>query len=197
MGGRAARGRRRPAGGLSERGSGSRAEFAYHRWVRRACLRAAVGGLVGLAVLLLVAGAAQGPGGMSLGPAAATAGLYAILFLATLAKIVHATRRPLAVLEPEALVLRPPVAFSPRRLPWRAVRAVAPRTGTLALEIEVENGAVDNGVAGAARVTVNLALLADRPGFLHHLGRRLEEAGLEPDPERPDGWCVPERRRRV
>ncbi len=162
------------------------AEYAYHPWVRRACGRAALGGGAGLVVLLLVARASQGDASGPLGPAALVAGFYGLVFLGTLVKIAHATRRPLAQVGPGGLALRPLHALRARRIPWHAFRGIAPRPGTHGLELVVEE------LDGRRReLQVNLALLADRPAFLHGLGRWLVAAGLEPDPERRDAWRAP------
>jgi len=139
-----------------------------------------------LALCAALAWALRDPGTATVSRALQVLAGYALLFWATLAKILWTARRPAAIVDAAGLLYQPLHAFRPRRFAWREIVACSPQPGTESLRLVVER-------RGALReVFLNLGLIERRHEFLAALGAALKAAGLEPVPgERGDAFCRP------
>lgn len=149
--------------------------YPFRPWVRRACVKAALGGVA--MVTLVAAGGAwlATPGDFAWRRAVEVLAGYGLLFLASLAKIWWTARHPAVVLDAEALRWQPLHAFRPRSARFGDLLAVAPRAGTESLRLVVREP------GGSAReLFLNLGLVNGRHDMLDRLGVRLLAAGLEP-----------------
>lgn len=149
--------------------------YPFRPWVRRACVKAALGGA---AVVTLVAAAGAWlatPGDFAWRRAVQVLAGYGLLFLASLAKIWWTARQPAVVLDSEALRWQPLHAFHARSARFGDLLAVGPRAGTESLRLVVcEPG------SSARELFLNLGLVNGRNEMLDRLGDRLRAAGLEP-----------------
>ncbi len=164
-----------------------RREFPFRPWVGSSCRRAMVWGVGVVVALGIVAWLFRQPGSAPLSRAFGVLVFYGSLFWLTLVKIWWtATRTPAVELDNEALAYQPLHTFRPRRLAWSDVLALEPRKGTSSLRFVFQKS------SGRAReFFLNLAVV-DRGGeFFQSLERRLEGAGLVPDPEVKRGWKRP------
>lgn len=144
--------------------------------MRRTARRALLWGGGALGVAGVAAWMLRGPETATVARALQILAGYALLFLATLAKILWTARGPAAIVAEEALLFQPLHRFRPRRLPWSAILACAPRAGTESLRLVVTR-------RGAVReLFLNLGLVERRHDFLAALEAALRRAGLEPVP---------------
>jgi hypothetical protein len=156
--------------------------FPFRPWVRQTCRRAMLWGGAGLLLGAAVAWALRDPGTATLGRALQILLGYALLFWATLAKILWTARRPAAAVDAAGLLYQPLHAFWPRRLPWGELVASSPKAGSESLRLVVER-------RGARReVFLNLGLVERRHEFLEALAAGLLAAGLEPVPGERDAF---------
>jgi hypothetical protein len=163
------------------------ATFPFRPWVRRAAVKAMVWGVGAVAALALVLGWLRGPagGGWAWARAAGVLLGYGLLFLASLLKVWWTAGGAAVEVAGEAFSYRPLYAFRPRRLPYAAILACAPRPGTSALRLVVERRGV------ARELFLNLAVIDGGGRLLERLGERLEAAGLAPVPGAKAAWARP------
>jgi hypothetical protein len=142
-------------------------------------------GGAGLLLCAAVAWALRDPGTATVARALQILAAYALLFWATLAKILWTAQRPAAAVDTTGLLYRPLHAFRPRRLAWEEIVAGSPKPGTESLRLVVER-------RGARReVFLNLGLVEGRHEFLEALAAGLLAAGLEPVPGERDAYRRP------
>lgn len=150
--------------------------FAFRPWVRRACVKAAIGGV---ATVGAVAGAGwllAAPGDFAWRRAVEVLAAYGALFVASLAKIWWTARHPAVTIDVEALRWQPLHLFRPRVARFCDLLAVSQRPGTESLRLVLAEPQ-----AGAAReLFLNLGLVEGRHRMLDQLSARLREHGLEP-----------------
>ena len=148
--------------------------YPFRPWVRRACVKAAAGGAV-IVALVAAAGFWLGePGDFAWRRAVEVLAAYGVLFLASLAKIWWTARRPAVVLGHETLSWRPLHRFGRRTARFRDLLSIGQRAGTESLRLVIEE-------RGRAReLFLNLGLVDRRHAMLEALGERLRAAGLEP-----------------
>ncbi len=151
--------------------------FPFRPWVRRACVKAALGGLVVVAVVAAAGAWLAEPEDFAWRRAVEVLAAYGALFLISLAKIWWTARRPAVVLDAEALTWQPLHGFRPRAASFSSVLAIGQRTGTESLRLVVAEP------GGRAReLFLNLGLVDGRNELLAGLAARLRGAGLEPAP---------------
>ncbi|MDX1501553.1 MAG: hypothetical protein R3325_04255 [Thermoanaerobaculia bacterium] len=164
-------------------------EFPFRPWVRSTCRRAIVWGIGAVAVLGLLTWAFRTPASAPLGRAFGALVFYGFLFLATLVKIWWTAGRPAVRVAADGLGYQPLHTFTERRLPYDRILACSPKEGTQSLRILHRKG------DRARELFLNLAVVKGRHRLLEELGRRLEQHGLEPVPDRHGAWERPEARR--
>lgn len=150
--------------------------FAFRPWVRRACVKAAIGGIATVAAVAGAGWLLAAPGDFAWRRAVEVLAAYGALFVVTLAKIWWTARHPAVTIDAEALSWQPLHLFSPRVARFGDLLAVSQRAGTESLRLVI---AEPRG--GAAReLFLNLGLVDGRHAMLDRLGERLRAAGLEP-----------------
>ncbi len=169
---------------MADSGAGERS-FPFRPWVGRTVRRALVGGIGGVAVVGLLLGLLRAPEERLLRRAFEVLAAYGLLFLATLLKLWWTAREPAFLLEAETLAYQPLHTFRPRRIPYQAICAAAPRPGTESLRLLVERR------GGVRELFLNLGVVAGKHELLAALGERLAAAGLLPVAGVPDGWARP------
>jgi hypothetical protein len=151
--------------------------FPFRPWVRRACVKAAAGGVVIVAAVAAAGAWLAEPGDFAWRRAVEVLAAYGALFLVSLAKIWWTARRPAVVLGAEALSWQPLHRFGPQAASFTSVLAVGQRAGTESLRLVVAEP------GGAAReLFLNLGLVDGRNELLAGLAERLRASGLEPAP---------------
>jgi hypothetical protein len=148
--------------------------FPFRPWVRRACVRAALGGLLAVAAVAALGVAVAPRGDIAWHRAIQVLAGYGLLFLLTLAKIWWTARRPAVVLDGEALRWQPLHLFSPREARFADLLAVGQRAGTESLRLVAGRG----DEAAARELFLNLGLVDRRNEMLAALGERLRSQGL-------------------
>jgi hypothetical protein len=156
--------------------------FAFRPWVRGTSRRAMLWGIGAVVVLGAVVWWLEASEREAWGRAFAVLFAYGLLFWASLLKIWWTAGRPAVEIDEEALAYQPLHTFRPRRIPFARVLSCAPRPGTEALRLVIEQ-------RGRAReLFLNLAVVKGRHRFVELLGERLEKAGLAPVPGRDTAW---------
>jgi hypothetical protein len=150
--------------------------FPFRPWVRRSCLKAALGGLLVVAGVASIAAWIAPRGDVAWHRAVEVLAGYGLLFVASLAKIWWTARRPAAVLDGEALRWQPLHLFSLREARFADLLLVGQRPGTESLRLVVGGG---EG-AQARELFLNLGLIDGRNEMLASLGAELRRHGLEP-----------------
>lgn len=144
----------------------------------------------GVGVLVILGGVTwllRQPGSRPLGRAFGVLVFYAVLFLVTLLKIWWtASRTPAVMLGNETISYQPLHNFRPKSLPIDEVVSCGMRSGTESLRF------VRLEPSGRAReFFLNLAVVDGRNEFMHLLGRRLEDRGLEVTAGQTKRWIRP------
>jgi hypothetical protein len=150
--------------------------FPFRPWVRRACVKAALGGVLVVALVASLAAWVAPEGDFAWRRAVQVLAGYGVLFLASLAKIWWTARRPAVVLGRDALRWQPLHRFRPRQAPYANLLAVGQRAGTESLRLVV----TDSRGGAARELFLNLGLVDGRNEMLAGLGERLRGCGLEP-----------------
>ncbi len=152
-------------------------EFPFRPWVRRACVKAALGGVLVVALVAALAAWVAPEGDFAWRRAVQVLAGYGLLFLASLIKIWWTARRPAVVLDREALRWQPLHLFRVRQARYADLLAVGQRAGTESLRLVVEDA---RGGGAARELFLNLGLVDGRNEMLAGLDERLRACGLEP-----------------
>lgn len=151
--------------------------FPFRPWVRRSCVKAAVGGLLVVAGVAAIAVWVAPRGDIAWHRAVEVLAGYGLLFVGSLAKIWWTARRPAVLLDGEALRWQPLHLFSFREARFEDLLAVGQRSGTESLRLVVGGGGEG---APARELFLNLGLIDGRNEMLSSLGVELRRSGLEP-----------------
>lgn len=143
-------------------------KFGFRPWVRRAGLSiVAVAGFATVAILIAVAFAPASRYGW-------IGEQFVWLYIGTLwlggLKIVLDTRRPVAEIDDDLLVIRPLHQFVTRRIPWREIRGTEQSGDRLIVYFDTPRG--------MRFVALNLNLVKGRREFLQILERHLTAMGF-------------------
>ena len=128
-----------------------------------------------LALLGLVTWWLREPGSAPMGRAFGALIFYGVLFWLTLFKIWWTAGKAAVVVEQDWLGYQPLHIFSLKRIPFAKTFFCGPREGTDSLRLVHERKP-----NRAQEFFLNLAVVDGRHEFLDVLGKRLEDAGLEP-----------------
>ena len=153
--------------------------FRFRPWVRRSCVKSALGGFLVVAGVAAIAAWVAPRGDIAWHRAVEVLAGYGLLFLGSLGKIWWTAGKPAVALDAEALRWQPLHLLASREARFADVLAVGQRSGTESLRLVVAG----RGEAAPAReLFLNLGLIDGRNEMLSSLGEALRRHGLEPLP---------------
>ena len=161
--------------------------FPFRPWVLSTCRTALFWGIGVLGILGGVTWLYRQPGTVPIGRAFGVLVFYGVLFLLSLLKIWWtAAHKPAVTLSETALSYQLLQWFRPRSIPLDGVLWCGMRKETQSLRFVWRNA-----LGREREFFLNLAVIDRRNEFLHLLGRRLEELGLDKKPGEPPLWSKP------